>query len=363
MRSKRGAPLFAPVAVAVWIVLAGGAPAQAQTVCPWDPATNGQPPYCRTTTCPLKPNWSPTSGCCPPDFPSFCAGLNPPAKILPLWWRGACVSYDIQKDASSQAPYDVVAPMVTAAFAQWTQSQCSPDAAGHTRVSIDVADLGPVECNKVQYSSDQGNQHVIIFCDKWPCDPSEADRASASSGNTLGLTTVTFDADTGEIYDADTEINGSVTLSVGDTVTPGGYDLASILTHEMGHFLGLAHSGEHSATMFANYQPGSISMRTVTASDAEGLCSIYPPDGTRSVDTSIASSGFIPEDASGSSMKCPIGDPTPRHGFQSQCAHPVSKGCEVVSNDPSDSGAGIVAIAVASLGVARVRRRGAPKRA
>jgi len=38
------------------------------------------------------------------------------------------------------------------------------------------------------------------------------------------------------------------------------YDLDSVLTHELGHWLGLAHTLDSSATMFAEYKEGSDSL-------------------------------------------------------------------------------------------------------
>jgi hypothetical protein len=161
-----------------------------------------------------------------------------------------------------------------------------------------------------------GNQHVIIFRDDgWPY-PNDAN-------NTLGLTTLTVDADTGEIYDADMEINSTVALSVAGPVPPGGIDFLSIITHEAGHFFGLAHSGDMQATMFAQYTPGSTYGRNLASDDADGICTIYPPGGTRAVDPTVADGGLVPED------KC---DPAPRHGLQSPCAvgPAAARGCSVV---------------------------------
>jgi hypothetical protein len=312
--------------------------------------------FCRTVTCPLPADWNPSNGCLPtsvtdasghswPDFASYCLGRvddqgkPAPTKVLPIWWRNACVSYDIQKNASRWVPYDTAARVVAAAFMKWTEATCPADSAGATRVSIDVSDRGPVDCDKVGYNTFGGpNQHVIVFRDTvWPHN---------DVNNTLGLTTVTFDADTGEIYDADTEINGTMPLSVGDPTT--GYDFESIITHEMGHFLGLAHSGDNKATMYAHYM-SSTSMRTLTADDVAGLCSIYPPNGTRNVDPTVAASGSVTEDS------C---DPTPRHGFTTQCAQPPKSGCAVAAGDPSgDGGTEIVFVALASFGIARKRKR------
>ena len=306
--------------------------------------------YCRTTTCPLAASTNPASRgtCFPADFDATCAAMNPPAKNLVLWWRNACVSYDVQQNGTKWVPFNTVVQIVDSAFSQWTQSTCAPDENGNTRVSISATNLGPVACNQVQYSSDQGNQHVILFHDDvWPHDTGGPGGGMVSS-STLGLTTVTFDADTGEIYDVDTEINGTQPLSATDSPADVMYDLPSIITHEMGHFLGLAHSDHTNATMFAFYTFGSTTIRTLTDDDKAGLCAIYPPNGTRSVDVSVSPTQAVSADS------C---DPTPRHGFQSVCAQPVKDGCALARGVPTAPTTGAYALAaLVAAGWARRRR-------
>jgi hypothetical protein len=298
--------------------------------------------FCRTMACPLPPDFAPQPGACvPDDFTSWCASQSPPDKAIPVWWRSECVSYDLQQNASRQVPYATADAMFAVAFAKWTSLDCpGPTGADDSaRVSIDVRDLGPVACDQVQYNQDQGNQHVILFHDDvWPHD---------DQYNTLGLTTVTYDPDTGEIYDADMEINATVPLSLGDPVPADGYDLMSIITHESGHFLGMAHSGDLHATMFAIYTPGDTTMRTLSADDISGLCSIYPPDGMRAVDPSVADGGAVMED---------MCDPTPRHGFSTQCAQPPSKGC-AVSGSPQPGAELALALGGIGVGLGTILRR------
>jgi hypothetical protein len=54
----------------------------------------------------------------------------------------------------------------------------------------------------------------------------------------------------------------------------------------------------------------STTKRALAAEDVDGICAIYPPDGTRSVSTLVDASGYIAEGA------C---DPTPHHGFTASC--------------------------------------------
>jgi hypothetical protein len=249
--------------------------------------------FCRTTTATLPADYDPSEGC-------YDQGNV-------LWWRNACVGYSLQQNASRQVTLAQAEQAIATAFAKWTGTACPGDDAGLSRVSIDVRDEGPVTCDSVQYNQTSPNQHVILFRDDvWPYD---------DANNTLALTTVTFDPDTGELYDADMEINStpSVPLTVSGPVPPGGYDFESIVTHETGHFLGMAHSPDERATMYARYVQGSTAMRDLSEDDVSGICSAYPPDGTRT--TSVGSP--VPEG---------VCDPTPRHGFSTQCATPQS-GC------------------------------------
>jgi hypothetical protein len=282
--------------------------------------------FCRTTTISVPADFQPRADAC------WDQGN-------PLYWKNACVGYSIQKDASRQVSYDDASLAITRAFTKWTSATCVTDGTQNSRASIDVRDLGPSECNLVQYNQDFGNQHVIVFRDdNWPHN---------DVNNTLALTTVTFNPDTGEIYDADMEINTyqqHVTLA--DPVPADGYDFASIVTHETGHFLGLAHSGDPHATMFAHYQPGSTAMRNLTADDVLGICTVYRPTGERA----LGGENTVGEDA------C---DPTPRHGFTTQCAPQVTKGCtgkSAVTPSGRAPGAALFALGLAAAALRRARR-------
>src|SRR5262249_43161433 len=153
---------------------------------------------------------------------------------------------------------------------------------------IKVTEAAPVNCKQHEYNQKAGNANIILYHDDlWPYE---------GTNNTLALTTVTYNLDTGEIYDADMELNSADNdFTVGDTNVD--FDLLSIVPHETGHFLGLAHSHESTATMWPSYDPPTTNLRHISADDIAGICAIYPP---------------------GSDRTCC--DATPRHGFSPDCA-------------------------------------------
>ena len=75
----------------------------------------------------------------------------------------------------------------------------------------------------------------------------------SAENNVIALTTTTYDAVSGEILDADIEFNSTV-FDFTITDTSVGMDLKNTAVHEIGHFLGLAHTSSQfpHATMAAS---------------------------------------------------------------------------------------------------------------
>jgi Matrixin len=282
--------------------------------------------YCRTTTEPLPANYSPDRRGC------YNEGLF-------LFWRNACVSYSINENGSRNIPYEEAKRVIDESFGTWMGVTCRDGNAP----GISVSNIGPATCAQVTYNADAPNQNLIVFRDNdWPYE---------DPNSTLGLTTVTFNAETGEIYDADMEINSSArNLSTSDQVPANGYDLASVVTHEAGHFFGLAHATDRTATMYASYKPGTTALRSLSPDDIAGFCAIYPNESTRVVSPAVSANETIAAEA------C---DPTPRHGFSAECKPPKAKEkCEATPKPGVPwTASGTVAAVLAGILVARRRRR------
>lgn len=106
----------------------------------------------------------------------------------------------------------------------------------------------------------------------------------------LAQTIVHFDTNM-VINDADIHVNGAdykFSLQGSGSIP----DVRSILTHEMGHSVGLGHSSVMNATMFATYG-GGVAWRSLEADDSDGICSLYPGTGAPGCDTTPCPGGFV----------------------------------------------------------------------
>jgi Matrixin len=297
--------------------------------------------YCRTATCAPNTATAVTGALCNPAQPSDCPGG------IALAWPTSCVTFSFQKDASKQVSLSAAEGIFRKAFAAWTHAACP----GGGSPRIEVTEFDPVECTKHEYNQKACNANAIIFRDSgWPYE---------GASNMLALTTVTYNLDNGQIYDADMELNtAGAIFTTGDSKV--NIDLLSVVTHETGHFLGLAHSVDTTSTMFPAYQQGDISLRNLAPDDIAGICAIYPPGDP------------IAEDC----------DATPRHGFSTACAADQAAGatciegkavwcscgelpsggcCAVAPGLPAGEGtaaAAVAALGAVLLGMRRRRRPG-----
>jgi MYXO-CTERM domain-containing protein len=269
--------------------------------------------FCRSTTC--------TDSCPTDDQGCKTTGL-------PLRWTSSCVGMSLSKAGSDLLAESEISRVFNASLATWSAVQCAG-----LSPSISYRVLATVDCDDAVYNQDGPNANIVLFRDNdWPYQGLD---------NTLAYTTVTFDPDTGNILGADVEVNTAYNIiTTSDTNVK--VDLQSIMTHELGHALGLAHSSDPNATMNAVYVDGDTSIRQLADDDIAAICADYPPA----------------RDA-----KC---DPIPPGGFISACSPPAppasKKSCAFASaSDPSPSGSLSLVAMIAVLRLRRRSSRGIPR--
>ena len=91
----------------------------------------------------------------------------------------------------------------------------------------------------------------------------------------IALTTTTYDVYTGQIVDADVEVNGEGFV-FSTSVPTQVMDIHNTMAHEAGHTLGLDHSSSRDATMWEDADSGETKKRDLTQDDIDGLCFVYP---------------------------------------------------------------------------------------
>jgi hypothetical protein len=268
-------------------------------------------------------------------------------------WKSPCVTMQI--DLTTPPP-------VLTAAQYWNASQLAAQAWSHDDVSCTGLSITMEEAPAGSEAGFDGKNLILFRASEWCRLPAEQDptRSTCYAANAMAVTTLFKRTSTGEIVDADIEIN-AVGFAWGDLVTNSVptvtvTDFQNTLTHELGHVIGLGHNcyspndkadrlldnngnpevdcagadvppAITDATMFPAVSPSDIDRRTLSPDDRQAVCDVYP-----------SAAGV--------------------------CGAPSGHGCSMVAH-PSGESRHLVAVASAAFAVAflmavlgRSRRRG-----
>ena len=225
-----------------------------------------------------------------------------PSTGVPLWWQSPSVTLDIYLGAP---------PPNMTADQYWNASQLAAQAWGHG--SIACTGLTISMNRNAAATGDVGfdRKNVVVFRqDGWCQRPTPTDPAPCYPANAMAVTTLFKKTTTGEIVDADMEINAayfSWTDLVADPAQASATtaDFQNTLTHELGHVIGLAHpcysandgpaplmdntgnpevdcassgvpASVTDATMYPVVPISDTDRRTLSPDDEQAACDIYP---------------------------------------------------------------------------------------
>jgi MYXO-CTERM domain-containing protein len=247
-----------------------------------------------------------------------------------LFWPMPIVPYRVSSAPAAASPTCSAGPAgdpaldaARAAFSEWRQG-CS---------SLDLVYGGRID--EVRTGLDGTHENLVVLRQGWCSTIPQAkacmDSGASGCGNTydcfedhtngdrfiVALTSALYDPATGRIVNADIEVNGwdggAGTVAAGTTGPAHGWyftcdkqagwpqcttygqadcfyiDLQNTLTHEAGHFLGLAHPCETNqgnctpemaaTTMYPATTPGDLEKRSLSPDDIAGVCDVYPSGG------------------------------------------------------------------------------------
>ena len=263
--------------------------------------------FCRSTTC---------RGECPTDDEGC------PSTGQKLYWPATCIGFSIQKDGTESLDIKDVHVAIQKSFEAWAELDC-----GGKPATMTFSEIEDVSCKKSQYNPKKANVNVVLFQDN--------DWKYRGIDGTLAKTSVTYDDRTGEIFDADIEVNSAFNnLSTSETII--NYDLRSIMTHEAGHFIGIAHSPDPNASMYSTYAQGSTGPRKVAEDDQAAVCAIYPPDRIGNCDVK------------------------PKNGLGTTCDGSTDPGCAFAIGEAPAGRTPLVLLGLLGVAVAVRRRRRVP---
>ena len=191
---------------------------------------------------------------------------------MPLTWFGGCASLSIDpSNVPIELGADAFRTVVQTAAAEWSAADCGSGSGPSFRF-VPYPDCP----HGAEWLASGPNSNTVSFRTRWGDDAYHVAGA-------IAITITTFHASTGELRDADTELNlraqGNAdgfdfTTGVPSPSATIVY-LPAVLTHELGHAQGLAHSTVPSAIMWFQAAVGT-EQSALDNDDIMGICNVYP---------------------------------------------------------------------------------------
>ena len=195
--------------------------------------------------------------------------IHPSSGSALRWSSPGNIGVVIQSNGSDNLVAGEHLPALRSAIRSWN------DVSGTTAALVE--NTNPSQMARTDWASD--DIHMILFD-----EVNDSDFFPAGSG-TVAITPVWFYSN-GVIADADILFNGQG-FNFTTSGQGGAFDVEDVGAHELGHLLGLDHSGWAGATMYPYVDPTVILHRSLARDDAHGLRDAYPAGSFASLGGSL----------------------------------------------------------------------------
>jgi hypothetical protein len=232
--------------------------------------------FCRKTTC------KPTEDACTKNE-GGCITNG-----APIRFRQLPIEFRFSAERPGQLVREEARAAIRAAFHRWSDTLCGAD---QRRTSLRFVEGEDILEDKPLAPGVKGAAAFgIYFRDRgWPYEGKE--------DATLAQTNTMYGKKSGFVEYADIEINtGARRFSTKEEET--GVDLQAVMTHEVGHYIGLDHSLVPDSIMVSSYceregrcDKGKVAARRLAQDDIDAVCALYPPDGIGAAPASAQDSG------------------------------------------------------------------------
>ncbi|MEQ1891467.1 MAG: matrixin family metalloprotease, partial [Planctomycetota bacterium] len=174
------------------------------------------------------------------------------------WSSPANLQVVLQADGSDDVADGSDAQALRLAIQDW-------NAATGTTATL-LEDATPAKRARTDWEAN--DVHLLLF------DETNSSGFFPGGSPTVAITPVWFFSN-GVIEDADILFNGAG-FSFTTSGEPGSFDIQNVAAHELGHLVGLDHSGNASATMYPYVDQGVVLQRSLSLDEVVGLRDAYP---------------------------------------------------------------------------------------
>lgn len=187
-----------------------------------------------------------------------------------LYWPSRTVEFWVHKRGSSGLPLSDAAGAIVRSFQAWSAPSCSDLVFNYAGLT----DVSNTNLTRSSTSRPDGVNLVRWREDKWPPDGATE---SGVNPDWLALTVLVYQVSSGIVLDADMDLNGvNFQWTTSEDPSQTRTDVQNVVTHEVGHIVGLDHSDVFESTMYAEQLQGELHKRELHEDDIDGLCASYP---------------------------------------------------------------------------------------